>query len=95
MKNSASLKDFFVTLHKDLKNGKGVIPKYRAIYLDSIKKDKYSIIRTNNKFDELIANFNAYKESATHLTTKDKKILRARPKDFDFYLFQERTSPSS
>ena len=62
--------------NKDLKNGSGIIPKYRAIYLDSIKKDKYSIIKTNNLFDELINNFNSYKNIDINLSTKDKKILR-------------------
>ncbi len=61
---------------KDIKNGTGVIPKYRAIYLDSIKKDKYHIINTNNLFDELIEKFNSYKDVPLDLKEKDKKILR-------------------
>ena len=35
---------------KDIKNGGGVIPKYKAIYLDSLKS-KYNIIETNNLFN--------------------------------------------
>lgn len=62
--------------NKDIKNGKGIIPKYRAIYLDSIKKDKYHIINTNNSFDNLINKFNSYKNEEIILNTKDKKILR-------------------
>lgn len=61
---------------KDIKNGVGEIPKYRAIYLDSIKKDKYHIINTNNLFDELINKFNSYKDLPIDLNEKDKKILR-------------------
>ena len=62
--------------NKDIKNGTGVIPKYRAIYLDSLKKEKYKIISTNNLFDELINRFNSYKDLAINLSEKDKKILR-------------------
>jgi len=61
---------------KDLENGGGTLPKYRAIYLDSIKKDKYKIIQTDNLFDELIHNFNSYKDEDIRLSAKEKKILR-------------------
>ena len=61
---------------KEVRSGSGVIPKYRAIYLDSIKKEKYHIIKTNNLFDELVQNFNAYKDLDISLNEKDKKILR-------------------
>ena len=42
----------------DIKDFIGVIPKYKAIYLDSLN---YSIIKKDNKFDELIEKFNQYK----------------------------------
>lgn len=61
---------------REVRSGSGVIPKYRAIYLDSIKKEKYHIIKTNNLFDELVQNFNAYKDLDISLNEKDKKILR-------------------
>lgn len=61
---------------KDLQNGHGTLPKYRAIYLDSIKQDKYNIIKTDNLFDELINKFNSYKNVDISLNTKDKKVLR-------------------
>lgn len=61
---------------KDLQTLSGIIPKYRSIYLDSIKKDKYSIIKTNHLFDELIKNFNSYKDIDIDLSLHDKKILR-------------------
>jgi len=60
---------------KDLKNGTGIIPKYKAIYLDSLKS-KYNIIETNNLFNDLINRFNSYKNASLTLSTKDKKILR-------------------
>ena len=61
---------------KDIKNGEGIIPKYRAIYLDSIKKEKYNIISTNNLFDELINRFTSYKDLSIDLSLQDKKIVR-------------------
>ena len=62
--------------NSDIKKGTGVIPKYRAIYLDSLKNSKYDIIKTNNMFDELIKNFNTYKDAPVDLSKKDLKILR-------------------
>ena len=60
---------------KDIKKGYGTIPKYKAIYLDSLK-EKSKIIKTNNLFDNLIKDFNAYKDIKLKISTKDKKILR-------------------
>lgn len=59
----------------DIRNGNGIIPKYKAIYLDSLK-NKYSIIETNNLFNELIDNFNSYKDVDVKLSKDDKEILR-------------------
>ncbi len=61
---------------KDIIKGEGVIPKYKAIYLDSLKNNKYHIIKTNNLFDELIEKFNTYKNSKVKLSSNEKKILR-------------------
>lgn len=61
---------------KEIKNGEGIIPKYRAIYLDSLKKEKFNIISTNNLFDHLIEQFNSYKDLSISLSATDKKILR-------------------
>ena len=62
-KNESGFCDFLKILvfnsNKDIKNGQGIIPKYRAIYLDSVKNDKYHIIKTNNLFDDLINKFNS------------------------------------
>lgn len=59
----------------DLMNG-GEIPKYRAIYLAGLKKERYHIIETNNLFDELIQKFNSYKDSEVKFSKKDSAILR-------------------
>ena len=59
---------------KDIINGRGSILKYRAIYLDSLKKYKYSIISTDNLFDNFIKNFYEYKDSK--LSLEDTSILR-------------------
>ena len=58
------------------KVGEGTIPKYRAIYLDSLKNNKYSIIDTNNLFDNFIDNFNKYKDIELTFNKKDLNILR-------------------
>lgn len=60
---------------KDIKNGNGIIPKYRAIYLDSLK-DKYNIIKTNSLFNDFINTFLKYKDTNLSLTKKDKEVLR-------------------
>ena len=61
---------------KDMVEKEGTIPKYRAIYLDSLKKKKYHIIKTNNLFDELIEKFNTYKDTKVKLSKKEKELLR-------------------
>ena len=62
--------------NKQIKEGSGVIPKYRAIYLDSLKKDKYKIITTNNLFDDLITKFTSFKDEDIKLNDKEKQVLR-------------------
>ncbi len=61
---------------EDIINGKGEILKYRAIYLDSLKKNKYNIINTDNLFDDFIKNFYTYKDSELTLNKNELKILR-------------------
>ena len=61
--------------NKDISNGSGEIPKYRAIYFDSLKKNRYNIIKTNNLFDKFIENFKAYRDVDITFR-KDEKILR-------------------
>ena len=61
--------------YSNLKLG-GKLPKYRAIYLDSLKENKYSIIQTDNLFDNFIEGFKKYQNAKPYINTKDKKILR-------------------
>lgn len=76
LREFGSLVEDMELTNKDITNGTGIIPKYRAIYLDSMKKEKYNIISTNNLFDDLIDKFNSYKDREINLDSKDKKILR-------------------
>ena len=55
---------------------KGTIPKYRAIYLDSLKENKYSIIKTNNLFDNFVNDFKKFKNKKPYISEIDKQILR-------------------
>lgn len=61
---------------EDIINAKGSVMKYRAIYLDSIKDSKYSIIKTDNLFKEFINNFHQYKDANLTLTADELKALR-------------------
>lgn len=60
----------------DIINGKGSILKYRAIYLDSLRKSKYKHVETDNLFDNFIDNFYKYKDSDINLSKDDLKVLR-------------------
>ena len=74
--NLKQLESFMDTMNmsgSDIENG--TIPKYRALYIDSLKSD-YNIIKTDNIFDNFIANFNEYKNSKVKLTKKEKEVLR-------------------
>ena len=62
--------------NKEIDEGEGTIPKYRAIYLDSLRSGYNGIISTNNEFDELIKNFHEYKDKDITLESKKIKILR-------------------
>ncbi len=63
-------------LNIDGTNASGTIPKYQAIYLDYLKKEKYPHIKTNNRFNDFIKNFNEYKNVKIDFTDDEKKILR-------------------
>ena len=52
------------------------IPKYRALYIDSLKENRYHDIKTNNLFDDFITNFNKYKNIDLTFSKEDNKILR-------------------
>jgi len=62
--------------NKDIEEGGGVIPKYRAIYLDSLKSGYKGLIDTDNQFDKLIKNFKEYKDKDIELEKKELKTLR-------------------
>ena len=71
----ANLADDMNLSNKEIENAKGEIPKYRAIYYDSLKTNKYNIIKTNNLFDKFITNFKTYKD--IDITFRDdENILR-------------------
>ena len=69
------IEDLSIT-EDDLSNHNFELPKYRAIYLDSLRNNKYHIIDTNNLFDELINKFKMYKNSNVSLSNKENKLLR-------------------
>ena len=67
--------------NKDLKKKSITIPKYRAFFIENLKKNRYSDICTNNKFDEFINNFNTYKNALVEFSGEENKILRDYQKD--------------
>ena len=56
-------------------DGKVSIPKYRAIYLDSLN-NKYNFVKTDNLFDNFIKKFKEYKDISLKLSPKEESILR-------------------
>ncbi len=66
---------------EDINSGDVVIPKYRALYIDSLKKNKYKNIKTNSLFDDFISNFKKYKDLTINLEKEDENILRDYQKD--------------
>lgn len=66
---------------KDMINGEGEIPKYQALYLDSIKSKKYHIINTDDTFKTFITKFNEYKNKSIIFTKAQENILRDYQKD--------------
>ena len=66
---------------EDINSGDVVIPKYRTLYIDSLKKNKYKNIKTNSLFDDFISNFKKYKDLTINLEKEDENILRDYQKD--------------
>jgi len=62
--------------NKDISDGNVIVPKYRALYIDSLRKTKYKSIKTDNSFDKFISNFNKYKDIKIDFDDYDKTILR-------------------
>ena len=63
----------------DLSLGSVVIPKYRALYIDSLK-NRYKSIKTSNSFDLFIDNFYKYKDINVDFGS-DNDVLRDYQKD--------------
>ena len=66
---------------KKIEEGIIEIPKYRAFYIDSLKKNKYKSINTDNSFNKFIKNFEEYKKVKINFDEKDEKILRDYQKE--------------
>ncbi len=64
----------------DLDEERGEIPKFRALYLDSLRS-KNRFIKTNNLFDEFVKNFKEYKDIDVNFTKSEDKLLRGYQKD--------------
>ncbi len=76
IKEIAEITESLGLTNRQLEEGAGTIPKYRAIYLDSLRSGHQGVIDTDNKFDELIKNFRDYKDKEISLTKKELKTLR-------------------
>lgn len=61
---------------ESLKEGSIVIPKYRAIYLNSLRESKYTSVETNHLFDTFIHTFKQYRKANIEICETDQKILR-------------------
>ena len=61
---------------EEIINGKGAIQKYRAIYLDSLRQNKFKNVNTNNLFDDFIKNFYEFKDAKLSISEDELKILR-------------------
>ena len=63
------------------KDGNIIIPKYRAFYIDSLKNNRYDIIKTDNSFIEFINKFREYKNVKIEFDEFDEKTLRPYQKE--------------
>ena len=61
---------------KEITEGEGTIPKFRALYLDSLKQNYHNLINTNENFNNLINQFLTYKDKEISLDKKELKVLR-------------------
>lgn len=76
IQNLNELTDELNLTKKEITEGEGTIPKYRALYLDSLKHNYSTLIHTNDNFDNLINKFLTYKDSDISLDEKELKVLR-------------------
>lgn len=61
---------------RDLGTGNVEIPKYRALYIDSLRVSKYKNIQTNSIFNDFISNFKKYQDLRIDFDKEDEQILR-------------------
>ena len=76
LQNLGKLTDELDLTKKEITEGIGTIPKYRALYLDSLKNSYHNLISTNDNFDNLIKQFKTYKDKDIPLDKKELKVLR-------------------
>ncbi len=60
----------------DIVCGNGTIPKYRALYLDSLKEKKYGIIETDSLFQKFINQFKEFQNIELDFTKEELAVLR-------------------
>ena len=64
----------------DLDEESGEIPKFRALYLDSLRS-KNRFIKTNGLFDDFVKRFKEYKDIDVRFSKAEDKLLRGYQKD--------------
>ena len=52
------------------------LPKYRALYLDSLKNSKYNIVKTDSLFEKFIQDFKQYQNVDVSFSDEELRILR-------------------
>lgn len=62
--------------YETLKQTKGTIPKYYALYIDSLKEKKSRLIQTDNLFQQFIDQFQKYKKVELSFTKEEIAVLR-------------------
>lgn len=60
----------------EINGNNGTIPKYRALYLDSLKEKKYDIIKTDSLFQQFINQFKEFQHVDIKLTKEENNTLR-------------------
>ncbi len=65
-----------LTEELDISGESGTIPKYRALYLDSLKEKKYGIIQTDSLFQQFINQFKEFQNIDISFTKEELNTLR-------------------
>lgn len=65
-----------LTEELEITGDRGTIPKYRALYLDSLKEKKYGIIKTDSLFQNFINQFKEFQNTEVTFTKEELKTLR-------------------